>query len=214
MQNDDVLNVFDDRAQAYQDRFMSVDLYDATYDRFLELVAKPDAKVLEVGCGPGNISFALFHRSPALQLVGVDFSPKMIELARANLSAARFEVMDARHLAQLGERFDGIACGFVTPYLTPEEVQDLVRDCATLLHPGGVLYVSTIEGDPAQSGLHTTSDGKQSFELHYCTEHWLQQVFLSNGFTQIETMRVEMELADPRQRVHLVMMGRVDSLTL
>ena len=205
---DSVLAAFDQRAQAYHDRFMHLTLYDSTYDRFLQMLGKPDAEVLEVGCGPGNITHALLRRSPSLQVLGVDFSPRMVELARTCNPAARFEVMDARHIRQLGAVFDGILCGFVTPYLDKAEAAGLIRDCAAMLAPGGVLYVSTIEGDPAQSGPHRTSDGTQEFNLYYYSQRCVEWAFDKCRIGGLQLMRVEMEVQDPRQRVHLVAMGR------
>ena len=42
-------------ASLYEDKFMDLDLYNNTYDYFCELV-KDNAKILEIGCGPGNIT--------------------------------------------------------------------------------------------------------------------------------------------------------------
>ena len=43
-------------ASLYQERFMDLDLYNETYDFICNAVVKEKAKILEIGCGPGNIS--------------------------------------------------------------------------------------------------------------------------------------------------------------
>src|SRR5256885_4641642 len=40
-------------------------------------------RVLDVGCGPGESAFGMAERVPGLRVVGLDFSPAMIRIARA-----------------------------------------------------------------------------------------------------------------------------------
>lgn len=43
-------------ASMYQDKFMDLDLYNENYDFFCDSLNKPNSKILEIGCGPGNIT--------------------------------------------------------------------------------------------------------------------------------------------------------------
>jgi trans-aconitate 2-methyltransferase len=55
------------------------------------------ARVVDLGCGPGNLTHALADRWPTAAILGVDASPPMIERARAHReSGVRFEVGDLR----------------------------------------------------------------------------------------------------------------------
>ena len=65
----------------------------------------PGMRVLEVGCGRGDLLAAL---RPAYG-VGVDFSPAMIEIARGEYPHLRFVEGDA-HSFDLGQTFDYIVC--------------------------------------------------------------------------------------------------------
>jgi SAM-dependent methyltransferase len=76
----------------------------------------PGSRVLEIGCGTGDLLAAL---SPGVG-VGIDVSPKMIERARASHPGLRFECAAGERLA-LGETFDYIVLSDVLPY-----VHDLV----------------------------------------------------------------------------------------
>ena len=49
-------------AQLYEDKFMDLDLYNDTYDQFCELLLKKNASILEIGCGPGNITKYLLSK--------------------------------------------------------------------------------------------------------------------------------------------------------
>jgi ubiquinone/menaquinone biosynthesis C-methylase UbiE len=52
--------------------------------------APPDARVLEVGCGPGHLSLRLARRFD-VDVTGLDLDPGMIERARANAGVAATE---------------------------------------------------------------------------------------------------------------------------
>jgi SAM-dependent methyltransferase len=56
------------------------------------------AQALDIGCGAGELSLALARGRPQAQVVGVDVSPQLVEVAReraANLSNVAFELADA-----------------------------------------------------------------------------------------------------------------------
>jgi SAM-dependent methyltransferase len=76
----------------------------------------PGARVLEIGCGSGDLLAALAPETG----VGVDVSESMIELARSRHPGLRFERVAGEHLA-LGETFDYIVLSDLLPF-----VHDLV----------------------------------------------------------------------------------------
>jgi trans-aconitate 2-methyltransferase len=59
---------------------------------FFDLVSRIQADdpgfVVDLGCGPGNLTAALAARWPAARVLGVDSSPEMIEAAQAEVPAA------------------------------------------------------------------------------------------------------------------------------
>ena len=60
------------------------------------------ARVVDLGCGPGNSTEVLAARFPGTVISGLDSSAEMIEAARERLPAIRFEVADLRHWADPG----------------------------------------------------------------------------------------------------------------
>ena len=70
-------------AKLYQEKFMDLDLYDDTYDTFCAELPIENATILEIGCGPGNITKYLLNKRPDFRIEGIDISPNMIELAKA-----------------------------------------------------------------------------------------------------------------------------------
>jgi trans-aconitate 2-methyltransferase len=74
----------DERGQPYVDMLSRVP------------VAAP-RRVVDLGCGPGNLTALLVERWPGAQVVGVDSSSEMIERASvAGIEGVRFEVGDLR----------------------------------------------------------------------------------------------------------------------
>jgi 2-polyprenyl-3-methyl-5-hydroxy-6-metoxy-1,4-benzoquinol methylase len=71
-------------ASIYQDKFMDLDVYNDTYDHICNAVTKPKAKLLDIGCGPGNITKYLLSKRPDFDIFGIDMAPNMIEFAKKN----------------------------------------------------------------------------------------------------------------------------------
>ncbi|HYO39150.1 MAG TPA: methyltransferase domain-containing protein [Nocardioidaceae bacterium] len=64
----------------------------------LARVRAPDPRhVVDLGCGPGNLTALLSKRWPAAEVLGVDSSSAMVDRARAAAPGVRFEVGDLRH---------------------------------------------------------------------------------------------------------------------
>lgn len=153
-------------ASSYQDKFMYLDLYNDTYDFVCTSINKPNASILEIGCGPGNITKYLLSKKPDLDIFGIDIAPKMIELAQKNNSTARFEIMDCRHIKSIKTKFDAIIGGFCLPYLSQQESAELISDSHKLLNNDGILYLSFVEGEPDKSEYKPGIGGRVYFNYH------------------------------------------------
>ncbi|WP_118952053.1 class I SAM-dependent methyltransferase [Taibaiella helva] len=164
--NSIAVGVFDKQARNYQDKYMDQSLYSSTLDLFCNALPPGEAAVLDIACGPGNITRYLLQQRPDLRLLGLDLAPAMLDLARDNNPKAAFAQMDCRDIAQLNDRYHGIVCGFAFPYLNRDEALKLIADAAALLLPGGILYLSTIEGPYSSSGPYTSSNGTEVY-MHY-----------------------------------------------
>jgi 2-polyprenyl-3-methyl-5-hydroxy-6-metoxy-1,4-benzoquinol methylase len=199
---------WDKVAQRYQDRFMDYNLYDDTYDAFCDLIPTRNARIFEVGCGPGNVTRSLLTKRPDFQIEAIDIAPNMIELAQTNNPSAHFRVMDCREIDAITERFDGILCGFILPYLSKADCAKLVKDCEHLLKPGGVFYFSAIEGDYENSGFEAGSDPNDKMYVYYHQEAFLQDLLIENGFELAELYRKPFTKADGATSTHLIFITR------
>ncbi|HEY2346901.1 MAG TPA: bifunctional 2-polyprenyl-6-hydroxyphenol methylase/3-demethylubiquinol 3-O-methyltransferase UbiG [Xanthomonadaceae bacterium] len=117
------------------------------------------AKVLDVGCGGGLLSEAL--AGEGAQVVALDLAPELVEIAKLHLletQATRphlrvdYRVVSVESLAaEMPASFDAIACMEMLEHVP--DPGSVVRACATLLKPGGRLFVSTLNRTPAAFAL-------------------------------------------------------------
>lgn len=127
------------------------DLATSPYDRamldvFAEQVALDGGGlVADLGCGPGRIAGYLAGRG--MEVVGLDLSPRMVEVARRDHPGVRFEAgtMAATPFT------DGELAGALAWYSvihTPEERQaDLYAEFARVVRPGGRLLLAFQVGE-------------------------------------------------------------------
>jgi len=96
------------------------------------------ARVLEVGCGWGEFAARVMHELGA-EVVAVDISPRMVELAREQGVDTR--VADVQKLPFEDERFDCVAANWML-YHVPDLDRGLA-EIARVLRPDGRLVAAT-----------------------------------------------------------------------
>ncbi len=193
-------------ASLYQDKFMDLDLYNDSYDYICTAVAKQKAKLLEIGCGPGNITKYLLSKRPDFDIFGIDIAPNMIELAKKNNPAANFAVMDSRQIHSIDKKYDGIISGFCLPYMSPAESNELISTAYDLLNENGLIYLSFIEGDPDKSGFKVSSSGRVYFQFHHLTD--LTTQLIKTKFDQIEVFHVKDKTSVTEFDVHTILTAK------
>lgn len=189
-------------ASIYQDKFMDLDLYNETYDHICSSITKPKAKLLEIGCGPGNITKYLLSKRSDFDILGIDIAPNMIELAKKNNPTANFAVMDSRQINSLETKYDGIIAGFCLPYLSHAESKELISDSYDLLNEDGLVYLSFVEGDPTKSGFKVSSGGRVFFHFHNLDD--LKKQLIATRFEEIETFKVKYKVSETEFDIHTI----------
>ena len=111
--------------------------------RFGEILKNPDAKVLDLCCGTGDMTFALRREAanPLVRIVGADFSHAMLERARdkslsqPQLSRPGWLEADALSLPLPDEHFDLVTSAFGFRNLADYDAG--LREILRVLKPGG-----------------------------------------------------------------------------
>jgi SAM-dependent methyltransferase len=94
-------------------------------------------RVLELGCGTGYFTREL-ARSGA-DIVAIDVSPELLEIARANCSGrnVRYEIQNASALSYPDAVFDSVVGSSVLHHL---EIEEALREIHRVLKVGGTIY--------------------------------------------------------------------------
>ena len=97
---------------------------------------RPGMTILEIGCGIGYFTGEL-ARSGA-EIVAIDVSPELLEIARANYSSpnVRYEIQNAYALTYPDATFDSVVGSSVLHHL---EIQEALREIYRVLKPRGTI---------------------------------------------------------------------------
>lgn len=102
---------------------------------------RPDCRVLELGCGTGNLSLLLRRMFPAASLTLVDVSGQSLEICRQRVGSdadVRYLERDFRDLDFPNAAFDLVVSTIAIHHLNSEEKQHLFRSVNDWLTREGV----------------------------------------------------------------------------
>lgn len=170
MQDDDFCMVsvatFNKLADRYAEKYFHLDMYDPYLERFVKRIESQGVSVLDVACGPGNVSAYLAKVRPDLKLVGFDLAEEMVKQARTRVPSAEFLIKDCRYIGELGHVFDASAFAFGLSYLTDEDANQFFSSLNAILADSAMLYISTITGESNGSGFETSSSGDRVYMIY------------------------------------------------
>ena len=113
----------------------------------------PGSRVLDVATGTGDLAIELASRvEPGGEVVGSDFSERMLELARVKAPGLVFEQANALELPYPDDRFDAATVGFGARNFA--DLDRGLREMARVVRPGGrvvVLEITTPTEPPLSS---------------------------------------------------------------
>ena len=124
-------------------RLLSLGRIDRVYAQAAQLARGSD--VLDLGCGTGNLTSRLAR--PGVRVTGVELSPEMLAVARRKISpdsGVRWVQTSAVELIDhfSAESFDTIVSILMFSELSDAEQRLVLRQCMSLLRPGGRLIVA------------------------------------------------------------------------
>lgn len=206
--NQDSIALWDKIAKWYEDIFMHFDLYNNSYNHLCRLLPQPEAEILEIGCGPGNISRYLLNTRPDFKITATDAAPNMVQLATINNPEATCLVLDARNLEEIKTTFDAVVCGFCLPYLSVTECENLFSSIAKILKPNGLFYCSTINGNYEKSWFELNSSGNDGMQVYYYSMPELEPLLLKNNFDMVFRELLPYQKSNGQKEEHLIFIAK------
>jgi ubiquinone/menaquinone biosynthesis C-methylase UbiE len=99
-----------------------------------------NGKVLDVGCGAG-VPVAKFLVEAGFEVVGIDFSEKMLKLARKNVPQATFIRKNMTKMDFADNSFDGLTAFYSIIHVPREKHSPLFKSFNRILRPYGIMLV-------------------------------------------------------------------------
>lgn len=124
-------------------------------------------RILDLGCGVGHSTLPLATAFPQAQVHGVDLGAPMVRYGAARAAALGFKVhfsqQDATRTAFADASFDLVTSTLLLHEMPRAAILALLRECARLLRPGGVMVHHDL--------LRWPEDPFDSFMMSWTTRH-------------------------------------------
>ena len=172
-------HTYDRVAAEYHARRLDRAIIQTQIDRLCTL-CRPNARILDLGCGPGFDSAAIRQRGH--RALGADLSRGMLDFARRQYPGFYIHA-DMRRLP-FGAAFDAIWASASMLHLEPADFPVALDECFRVLNQGGHLALSLKEGQGQQwENGRFSVDAPRFFT--YWTDDALDQALATAGFTTL-----------------------------
>ena len=158
------IDAYNKNAEKYTLKFNNLPAYKDKITEFQKKYIPKGARILDLGCGPGNNIKTILEIDSSCNFTGIDLSTEFIKIAKQQNPACDFLNQDIRKI-NLDSQYDIVIASFCIVHLTNDETQNFLKDISSILCENGHLYLSFMEGD--NSGLESTSFSKEKIFFNY-----------------------------------------------
>ena len=147
------------------------------FDMFL---SQCKGKILDLGCGMGHYSNYMYNKE--FNVVGIDMSENMINIAKRNNSNINFIVSDICDLSVLdNQKFGGIVLAYVLQHLSKEEVKNLFKSINGLVDNNSNLLMFLREGSGIIEEIEPI-DTKYKYIINEYSKEEITELLIKNGW--------------------------------
>lgn len=165
-------------AQKYTDLYFNDKSDLGFFDKFLTFLPK-DAKVLDIGCGPGTFTQHLIDKG--FQVEGIDLSLSMIKIARGKLPQGTFKLMDMRRLEYPDNYFEAIFAAYSLIHIGSPDILATLKGFYRVLKLNGLLGLINQKGEADKIVPEPLKAGEKMF-FNFFTKERLKKFLTDAGF--------------------------------
>ncbi len=160
---ENIKSVYKKFAKEFDEKTACLEIYNESYDYLLNKI-QDNSAILDLACGPGNVSYFLKKHMPGLAITGVDISEEMIDIAKRRIKDGKFIVKDICEV-KFKTEFYCVICAFAIPYLNLQETAHVARIVNQSLNSNGHFYLSFMEGTKECFEKQSFTDNDELFIL-------------------------------------------------
>lgn len=156
-------------------------------ERFIQLIS-PKAKILDIGCGSGRDAKIFTDRG--MDVLGIDFSSNLIEIAKKTAPLAKFQVMDIEEMKFPVGFFDGAWAASSLLHIPKSNILAVFNQIHSLLKEKGYFYL-TIKKGTGEILENDTRYGEFEKFWSFYEEKELQELLQNAKFKIVDFATIE-----------------------
>ena len=166
-------------AEIYVKNCSEVEFYRPYIDDFIKNLK--GKKVLDAGCGHGI--FSNYFQQKGLDVIGVDFSKNLLEVARKNYPHIKFIESDLCDFTT-NEKFDGIFIKNVLFHIPDKDLQTIFKKFYDILNKNGkVCILMEIPKEAGEQILAEEFDENLKVYYNYMLPEKVEKLLIDTGFS-------------------------------
>ncbi len=181
------IDAYNKNAEKYASKFDNYEIYQKKISDFQKKYIAEGARILDLGCGPGNNIGTILEQDATCSFNGIDLCGAFIHISKKRFPKFNFLQQDIRNL-RLDSKFQVVLASFCIVHLTNQEAAGFIKNLSNIMTSNGYLYLSYMNGN--ESGLESTSFSKESIFFNY-----YQDTFIHDQLRQssIEVLEISKE---------------------
>lgn len=201
MKTDKIIEFYSNYSEQYDQTIGVLSQYNQSYIDFVNM-ADYKRNLLDIACGPANVSVFIKTLLPAIEITCVDLSEKMLEIAKSKLKVGDFYKADMLHMEITPKKYDLIICAFGLPYINHTQIKQFVSQLDIYAHDHTTIYISCMQGETSGLEAMSFANGEEVFVYHH-TKQNVEQHFNDFGYSLIDYR--ELDYIEPNGSVTIDM---------
>lgn len=127
-----------------------------------------NATILDVGTGIGLYPKYLTEKcNKNFNVLGIDTSKNMLEVAKKEAPKAKFQIMDMRNMALSNNSCDAILCLATLIHVDDEQALKIMESFDKLLKPNGVIIINAMEHLSGPKEIYDVEPFNPKYNMYY-----------------------------------------------